>query len=129
MRPPGDVSRAAGLGPVVLGAVLGFSWTLVVAGLAAFALFFTPLNEAVLGPILSVAAVAASFVAGFGAGRKSTEYGWLNGAAAGLLYVLICVALGQALYRARLPVSFVVLRMVMGLAGGIIGGVVGINTK
>lgn len=117
------------MGFILLGAVWGLVWTLGVAGVVAFLVCLTPLSEATVTPLISTAAILATVVAGFVAGRKSSELGWLHGAGAGLLYAIATMAVGEIVFSSRMSAMWVLFKLAMGTAGGIIGGIMGINSR
>ncbi|MGB9867238.1 MAG: TIGR04086 family membrane protein [Bacillota bacterium] len=129
MKPPRGSARGPALGPMLVGTASGLVWTLAVAGLVAFLVCLTPFSEAAAGPIISTAAVLATVVAGFVAGRRSSELGWFHGAGAGLLYAVATLVLGAVAFSSRGSLAWTMFKLAMGTAGGIIGGVMGINSR
>ena len=111
------------------GVLIAYAVTCIVLIVTAVLLTYTNLSESSVPLIVTITCVVAVFIAGFDAGRVSSEKGWLWGLAAGGIYalLLICVltwVAGGFSFDAR-KLTLIVLS----IAGGGFGGIVGINFK
>ncbi|HHU92239.1 MAG TPA: TIGR04086 family membrane protein [Halanaerobiaceae bacterium] len=108
------------------GVILGLLIMLILTVI--FALFsgiLFRLEEAQLSKVFLVKNIILLLIIGFYVAKNVERNGWLNGAVAGLIFMLVLILLGSI----SVPLSFtnVIFMAFLGLILGSIGGILGIN--
>ncbi|MFY9393709.1 MAG: TIGR04086 family membrane protein [Halanaerobiales bacterium] len=108
------------------GVILGLLIILILTVI--FALFsgiLFRLEEAQLSKVFLVKNIILLLIIGFYVAKNVERNGWLNGAVAGLIFMLVLILLGSI----SVPLSFtnVIFMAFLGLILGSIGGILGIN--
>ncbi len=122
-----EALSALQLGPIVTGAMAGITLSLCVAAVLSLLFYFTSLNEGILPPVVVGLGIVSIFFSGAIAGKQAGALGWVHGAIAGLLYVLVVYLVGVAIVA--YPITFIAIleKLASGLGLGALGGVLGIN--
>ncbi|HHU49000.1 MAG: TIGR04086 family membrane protein [Caldicoprobacterales bacterium] len=107
------------------GSVVAVIITLFFIILFAFVMQLSSLSETIIRPVVQVIRILSIAIGGAYVARKSTEKGWLKGAATGVCYVilvsLIGVISGGQFAIDRILLSDTLMAIVVGAAGGAIG--------
>lgn len=103
--------------------------TLFIFLLLAIALTYTEFPETMIPSVVIIGTIISIMFAGTSVARKARTKGWLNGAIAGLVYILVIY-----LISSFTVVNFVVdmnaiTMFILGILAGAVGGIVGINLK
>ncbi|MBR2783372.1 MAG: TIGR04086 family membrane protein [Firmicutes bacterium] len=116
------VSRPGGrsyLPALLIGLAAALLLMLILSLAAAAAVYFSPLDEGVLGKAALAVDGLAAFGGGFTAARSSGRRGLPLGAAVGLLLLLLTLPLGAAGWYA--PAGKAAVCLLPALAGGVLG--------
>ena len=114
--------------PHLIKTVLGaFLLTLILMGILAALICFTPLSEEIVTPSVFVLNYLSVFMAGLFSAVKGRQRGFLTGAAAGGLYMMLLYLLGFILFGGIEFTTDTVLQIIYCTLTGMIGGIVGIN--
>ncbi|MBX5476503.1 MAG: TIGR04086 family membrane protein [Clostridia bacterium] len=130
MRREADISRydpGFQLGAVAAGVACAFVLTLLASALMALAVYSTGLADTTAETLIfygGVLCLAAG--AGYGS-RRAGSLGWLHGAAVGVVYAALAMAVGLLAFQSDVTVLDLFRRLVLGLIAGIVGGVLGVN--
>lgn len=130
MRREADlIGRAPGfqLGAVAAGVIVALVLTLAVSAGLAVLVNTAGLTESVAETAVFYAGVVCLAAgAAFGSRRASTR-GWMHGAAVGVVYVVLALALSVLVFQGDVSGGELFSRLLLGLACGIVGGVAGVN--
>ncbi|NLC42756.1 MAG: TIGR04086 family membrane protein [Clostridiales bacterium] len=107
------------------GSVFAVIITLLFIILFAFVMQLSSLSETIIRPVVQVVRILSIAIGGAYAARKTTNKGWLKGAAAGIGYVILVSVIGvisggQFAFD-RIFLSDALMALVVGAAGGAIG--------
>lgn len=107
---------------VILGLLIMLNLTVI---FALFSGILFRLEEAQLSKVFLVKNIILLLIIGFYVAKNVERNGWLNGAVAGLIFMLVLILLGSI----SVPLSFtnVIFMAFLGLILGSIGGILGIN--
>ncbi len=111
------------------GVMVAYAITCIIFIGYAILITYSSVTEAHIPLVVTVTSLLSVIVAGFDASRGATKLGWLWGILAGLMYVIILIAIGYFINRAFTFDSRTVVLIVLALSGGGLGGVIGINFK
>lgn len=125
------ISSDSTSGILTLFKCVGFSYlmTLVIFLLLALILCFTEFPETMIGSSVVVSTIISIMFGGTCVARRARTMGWMNGAAAGLIYMLILYLLSSLTGKGFGVNDYLISMMLIGMAAGAIGGIVGINLK
>ena len=115
-----DMSKAGGLAVVL---------TLVFIMIQTALMMFTKLSESVLPITNSIIMAISITIASIYISIKREQKGWLNGAAIGLIYILLMVLLNIGLVDDFVLNKYVLIKGGIALVTGAIGGMIGVNLK
>ena len=90
---------------------------------------YTPMPDKYLSPAVSILGFVGIFVAGFVAAAKAGNRGWLHGAVTGILFALVRIAAGYAVFGHYVPSRGIFVPLLITTFLAIIGGIVGVNKK
>jgi len=126
---PDETGLAPQIKALATGVLAAYALTVIALITTAVLLTYTGLPESAVPILVTIACVLSVGVAGFDAGRASTEKGWLWGLAAGGIYavLLLCVLVWAA--GSFTPDVRKITLLLLSVAGGGVGGMVGINFK
>ena len=108
---------------------LSYLMTLVIFLIMALILCFTEFPEAMIGSAVIVTTIISIMFGGTCIAKNARTRGWLNGAIAGLTYMLILYALSTLTGKGFGINQYVITMMIVGIVAGAVGGIVGINLK
>ena len=114
---------------LTVGVLMAYAITAIVFLGYAMLITYTAMSEKSLPTVVAITTVLSVMVAGFDAARGAEGRGWLWGMIAGLVYVLILVAIVLVTLPAFSADMRTVMVCVLGIAGGGLGGILGINMK
>lgn len=86
-------------------------------------------SETIIAPANQVAKMLCAFVGAYIAVRKTQKQGWLRGALAAAVYMIVGFAVFSLLQGTFLPTTGYVLDLVIGVLVGAISGAVCVNLK
>jgi putative membrane protein (TIGR04086 family) len=117
------------IGTVLRGVILAYIVTLIIFLVFAVLITYTNFPESAIPTVVVVTTVLSIIIAGTRVARKARSKGWLNGAIAGLTYMIIlyfisCLALTGFVFD-----KYVLYMLILGIFTGAFGGVIGINLK
>ncbi len=108
---------------------LAYIITILLFLVLAVVLTYTEFPERLMPSVIVTATMVSIMFAGTSVARKARTKGWLNGAAAGLVYMLILYVVSSLAVDDFSIDGYVIFMAVSGMAAGAIGGIVGINLK
>lgn len=108
---------------------LSYLMTLAIFLVVALLLCFTEFPETMIGSAVVVTTIISIMFGGTCIARKVRTHGWLNGAAAGLTYMVILYVLSSLTGKGFGVNQYVIIMMLVGALAGAIGGIVGINLR
>lgn len=109
------------------GSLAGLVIALVASALIAATLLFWDFAGSYSDRLAQVVSFISYACAGGWAALKSRTYGWLNGAAAALGFVLLGIALGLVAFTGPLAVGLLASKMAVAALVGALAGIVAIN--
>ena len=114
--------------PYLIKTVLGaFLITVVLMGILAMLICFTPLPEDIVTPSVYVLNYLSVFMAGLFSAAKGRRRGFLTGAFAGGIYMMLLYLLGFMLFGGIEFTKDTVMQIIYCTLKGMVGGIVGIN--
>jgi putative membrane protein (TIGR04086 family) len=122
-----ETGGATTLGSVGFGLLFALGLTLVCSLVYALVVAAFPLSEKSVPIIARAVAMAAAFLGGMAAGRRSDRIGWLHGALVGLVYMALTLFVGRAITPDAAPLAITVQRFVVTVVVSTIGGIAGVN--
>ena len=114
---------------MAIGIVMAYVITSIAFLAYAMLVTYTNMSEENLPIIVTVTTLLSVLVAGFDAARGAHAKGWAWGMGAGLLYVLILVAIMVVMLPTFAMDGRTLTTATIGVAGGGLGGMLGINFK
>jgi len=108
---------------------LSYLMTLSIFLVVALFLCFTEFPESMIGSAVVVTTIISIMFGGTCIARKARTRGWLNGAIAGLIYMIVLYLLSSLMGKGFGISQYVITMMLVGAAAGAVGGIVGINLK
>lgn len=90
---------------------------------------YTPMPDKYLSPAVSAIGFGGIFIAGFISGAKAGNRGWLHGGICGILYALVRIVMGYAVFKHYVPSEGIFLNIMITTAVALFGGIVGVNRK
>jgi putative membrane protein (TIGR04086 family) len=114
---------------LTMGILVGYAITCIVFLGYSMLITYTHMSEKNLPVVVAVTTLVSVMVAGFDAARGAANRGWLWGMGAGLVYVLILLAIMMTALKGFAVDGRTVTIIVLSIAGGGLGGVLGINIK
>lgn len=114
--------------PAILKTVAAaFLITLILMGILAFLICFTPLPEEAVTPCVYVLNYISVFLSGLFSAAKGKRRGFLTGALAGGIYMMLLYLLGFLLFGGIEFTRGAVMQIIYCVVTGMVGGIVGIN--
>lgn len=108
---------------------LSYIMTLIIFLFVALILCFTEFPESMIGSAVVITTIISIMFGGTCTARRAKTRGWLNGAIAGLMYMIILYLVSSMSGKGFGINKYVVVMMLVGAVAGAIGGIVGINLK
>ena len=122
-------AHAAQLKHLATGVIIAYAITAISFLTYALLVTYTSLSEQRLPTIVALTTLFAVMVAGFDAAKGAPGRGWLWGMGAGLVYILVMVAIMALLLPAFAVDRRTLTTVIIGVVGGGLGGILGINFK
>ncbi len=97
--------------------------------LMALMITYTNVSEGIIPIVTSIVMVISVAMSGMYAGLKLRRKGWLNGAAAGLLYAMLIMVIGWIFLDQFTVGMLLLLKSSVGIVAGGVGGMIGVNLK
>lgn len=107
---------------------LAYVITLVIFLILAIILTYTQFPETMVPSAVIIGTVISILFAGSCVAGKAKTRGWLNGAIAGIVYMLILYIISSLIVGFRVD-NHVIFMLILGTIAGALGGIVGINLK
>ena len=114
---------------LAIGVLIAYAITAIVFLAYAMLVTYTNMSEQNLPIIVAITTLLSVMVAGFDAAKGATQRGWLWGMGAGLVYILIMVAVMALLLPTFAVDGRTFTTVIIGIAGGGLGGILGINLR
>ncbi len=114
---------------IVKGILISYLITIPLFIIFAFVLTYTSFPEKYISPVVLITTVISVIAAGSIISRNARNRGWLNGAAVGILYMILLYLLSSIVFRDFGVNRYVLTMLVIGILAGAIGGIIGINLK
>lgn len=117
--------------PITLLKAVGLSFivNMIFIIILAIILTFTSLSVGVTTIVNSVIMILSISFGSIYISLKADKLGWLNGAAVGLIYIIIIILLGGAFLASYTIDIYVFFRIIVALVTGSVGGMIGINLR
>ncbi|MBQ6795436.1 MAG: TIGR04086 family membrane protein [Clostridia bacterium] len=109
--------------------VTAFLITIILMGVLALLICYTPISEEAITPSVYVLNYFSVFMAGLLSAARAKRRGFVTGGLSGGLYMLLVYFLGYLLFGGIEFTKAVAMNILYCLVLGIIGGVVGINIR
>ena len=109
--------------------VTAFLITVILMGLLAILICYTPISEEAITPSVYVLNYFSVFMAGLLSAARAKRRGFITGGLSGALYMLLVYSLGYVLFGGIEFTKAVFMNVIYCLVVGIAGGVVGINIR
>lgn len=129
MEISGEKNVLFNLGRIMKTVLTAFLITVILMGLLAVIICYTPISEAAVTPSVYVLNYFSVFMAGLFSAARAKKRGFITGGLAGGLYMLLVYALGYILFGGIEFTKNVLMNVIYCVALGVAGGVVGINLK
>lgn len=117
------------IGTILKGVLIAYLITLVIFLIFAVVITYTQFPESAIPTVVVVTTILSVIIAGTRVARKAKNRGWLNGAVAGMVYMIILYIISSLALTGFQFDRYVVYMFIMGLLAGAFGGIVGINLK
>jgi putative membrane protein (TIGR04086 family) len=114
---------------VIKGIVVSYFITLPAFLIFSYVLTYTDYPENYIPTSVIIVTIMSILVAGSTATRNVKNRGWLNGAAVGLVYMLVLYLFSSLTYKNFSVDKHVIIMMFIGMLTGSIGGIIGINFR
>ncbi|MCL4426222.1 MAG: TIGR04086 family membrane protein [Firmicutes bacterium] len=114
---------------VAAGVVVSFALTFVASTIMALLLYNMIMSDNRLPLLEDLAGLISVVLGGWYAARRAETSGWLHGGVTGVVYVLIALTLGLALYSVPFILVTSLKRLGAGFLLGALGGVLGVNLR
>lgn len=111
------------------GVMIAYAITCIVFIGYALLITYKNASEANIPLVVTITSLVSVIVAGFDSSKGAQKLGWLWGIIAGLLYVVILIAIGIFINGNFSFDTRTVVLIVLSVSGGGLGGVIGINVK
>ena len=109
--------------------VTAFLITIILMGVLALLICYTPISEEAITPSVYVLNYFSVFMAGLLSAARAKRRGFVTGGLSGGLYMLLVYFLGYLLFGGIEFTKAVAMNILYCLVLGILGGVVGINIR
>ncbi len=129
MEIKGEENVVMSLGMIVKTVIAAFLITIILMGLLAVLICYTPLPEEAVTPGVYALNYFSVFMAGLISAARAKKRGFITGGISGGLYMLLVYLLGYILFGGITMSKEVVMSIVYCLIVGMAGGIVGINLK
>lgn len=123
------LSQGKQIKALVIGVVIAYAITTIIFLGYSMLITYTGITERSLPMVVAVTTLLSVMVAGFDAARGAEKRGWLWGMGAGLVYILILIALMMGVLERFAVDTRTITSIILALAGGGMGGILGINIK
>jgi putative membrane protein (TIGR04086 family) len=104
-------------------------FALLIFIIMALLITYTNISESIIPMMASIVMVVSSLITGMVVGVKIKRKGWLYGALAGLVYILLIVFMSWVLVADFSIEKIVLIKSLLGIIAGGIGGMIGVNLK
>ncbi len=88
---------------------------------------YTPMPDSYLKPAIIVISILSIFLSGFMSSVRVRSKGWLHGIIAGLLYAIVRLITGLAVFGSYVPNQSVALTFIVTMLIAAAGGIAGVN--
>ncbi len=123
-------SRIAGsLISVIKGTLAAYIFLVVSFGILAVVYTYTSMPDSVTDPAINVLTIVSLVLGGAFSSKTAWGFGWLHGALTGLMYTVIRIIIGYAVFKNYVPDSGMLSLFAVGMLSAAIGGIIGINFK
>lgn len=109
--------------------VTAFLITIILMGILALLICYTPIPEEAITPSVYVLNYFSVFMAGLFSAARAKKRGFITGGLSGAVYMLLVYLLGYILFGGIEFTNDVLLTIVYCLVVGMAGGIVGINLQ
>ncbi len=117
------------LGIIFKTVITAFLITVILMGILALLICYTPLPEEAVTPSVYVLNYFSIFMAGLFSAARAKRRGFVTGGISGGLYMLLVYLLGYVLFGGITFTKTVLATVIYCLVVGMIGGIVGINLR
>ena len=114
---------------VVKGTVGAYIFLVIAFGILSAVYTYTSLADSLIGPIVTAITAISLVFGGIMSSKNAHGFGWLHGSLAGIVYTLIRVLSGFAVFKSYVPDTSVGMMFLTSALLAAFGGIIGINTK
>ena len=114
---------------VLKGTVGAYIFLVIAFGILSAVYTYTSLADSMVSPIVTAITVTSLVFGGILSSRNAHGFGWLHGSLSGILYTLIRVISGFAVFKSYVPDTSIGMMFLTGIILSAFGGIIGINTK
>lgn len=114
---------------VLKGTVGAYIFLIIAFGILSAVYTYTSLADSMVSPIVTAITVTSLVFGGIISSKNARGFGWLHGSLTGILYTLIRVISGFAVFKSYVPDTSIGMMFLTGIILSAFGGIIGINTK
>lgn len=122
-------SSSSSLLYIIFSVVFAYIVTILIFMLFAALVTYSDFSENYIPTIVTAATIIGVLLSGILSGRKATSKGWLNGALAGIIYIIALYILGFLILKNAQMTENLLNLLFLGLGVGAFGGIIGINLR
>lgn len=119
--------RGVSVGSVLKAVLLAYAITMIIFLVFAVIITYSNFPETAIPTVVVITTVLSIMLAGIKVARKAKSKGWLNGAIAGIAYMIILYFISALALTGFVFDRYVIYMLILGLLTGAFGGIVGIN--
>ena len=112
---------------VITGVVSAYIFLIPVFVALALVYTYTPMPDSYVKPAVTVISILSILWAGFCASAKAKSKGWLHGCVSGLIYALVRIGIGFAVFGKYVPSASIAETLMVTAAIATLGGILGVN--
>ena len=125
-RPSGIPATA---GAALKGVISAYIFLVIAFLVLSLVYTYTPMPDKYLEPAVTIVGCIGVFIAGFVAAAKAGTRGWLHGALTGILFALVRIAMGYAVFGHYVPSQGIFVNLLVTTLLSVVGGIAGVNKK
>lgn len=123
----GQGESGFGLKSFISGILISYIITLPIFAIFAIVLCFMEFPVKMISPVVIITTIISLLASGYFSSKGMTSKGWLNGALAGLFYMIILYLAGSLILSNFVINRYVITTAFMSVVAGAIGGMAGMN--
>ncbi len=126
---PQESFLSGGIGGLLKGLLTACLLTFILLSISALIITYSPISEDTVSAFSIICVIVSALIGGMMAAKNASQRGFLKGALAGGIYILVLYMIASLVSERFLLNAHTAVLFAIGIAAGAFGGVVGINTK